>query len=402
MTTIAEARPRPARAAWPAAFFVGLAAVLVLVMWQSSTHLSPVEAALETTPEIDTGREVLTPWLYWDSGFYRRIAEDGYPERDVVVFEERGESLVAFFPGYPALVRAVTGVTGDVGLSAILATLGAGLALALVANRWFSGAVGEEGGRWATAALFLFPWSFVIVAAGYSEALFLLAAMGAFTLVEADRPVAAGIVGAVASATRAVGIGVVVGLMVLMLQRRGALSRRGWRPVVDWSRLRRRDAGVLLSAGGVGAWMVFCWVRYGDPVAFSTAQRGWNQGVGVRSLFKLGFLQQLEQNQERDFVLRLGLQGVVMIAFCLAVPAVWRRFGAGYGTYTAIVLGLPMLGSTNFTSNGRFVLAAFPVFALVGEHLAAAPVRRAIATLGASGALLLGVTALWGRGYWMC
>jgi hypothetical protein len=388
--------------AWPAAFFAALATVLVLVVWQSSTHFSPAEAALQPPPDIDHGQEVLAPWLYWDSTFYREIADHGYPASDQQEFDEAGQPLVAFFPGYPAAVRLVSSVTGDVGLAAILTTLGAGLGLAVVARRWFSGAVGERAGRWATLALFLFPWSFIIVAAGYSEALFLLAAVSAFVLLEDDRPVAAGLVGAVASATRAVGVGVVVGLVVVLLERRGALRWRGWRPQVDWSRLRRRDAGVLLSAGGIGGWMLLCWVRYGDPMAFSTAQRGWSQGVGVRSVLKLGFFQQLQDNQDRDFVLRLGLQGVVMIAFCLAIPAVWRRLGSGYGLYTAVVLGVPLLGSTNFTSNARFALAAFPVFALAGEQLARLKRSHATAALGTSSALLLGVTALWGRGYWMC
>jgi hypothetical protein len=47
------------------------------------------------------------------------------------------------------------------------------------------------------------------------------------------------------------------------------------------------------------------------------------------------------------------------------------------------------------------VLAAFPVFALLGEWLARQPPGRTIAYLATSGGALLAMTSFWARGYWM-
>lgn len=382
--------------------FIAVAAALGITVWFSSAHLSHAEEGVNSrVTTLRHGDEVLGPWLYWDTKYYVAIAEHGYTDRDVDVFHDAGETRIAFFPLYPAVVRAVAEVVGETGLALVLVTFSCGLALAHVLYGWFRDRIGRLAAGWALAAILLFPWSFFLVGAGYPESLFLLLAVSGFVLVERGHPTLAGVVGALAALTRVVGVGVIVGLAVRVAERRGALSFDGWLPRLDRTKLRADDWGVLLAATGLIAWMAFCWVRYSDPVAFSTAQRGWSQGFGPRSWLKLGLIDQLFNNADRFFVLRLLLQGAVMLLFCATIPAVWRRFGAGYGAYTLVVLALPMLGSANFASNGRFVVMAFPTFALVGERLATQPARVAQLALGASGVLLLTAASLWGRGYWM-
>lgn len=382
--------------------FLAIAAVLALTVWLSGEHLPPREDGLNPRPTaLRHGDEVLGPWLHWDTDYYVAIAEDGYTAADVEVFRAGGETTVAFFPLYPAAVRVASELLGEIGLGLVVVTFGCGLALSAVLYGWFCRHLGRRAAGWALAATLLFPWSFFLVAAGYPEALFLLLAVSAFVLADHDRPILAGVVGALAGLTRLVGVGVAVGLAVHVVARREALELDGWRPRFDRSKLRRGDWGVLLATTGLLGWMAFCWVRYGDPVAFSTAQRGWSQGFGPRSWFKLGLVDQLLHNVDRFFVLRLLLQGAVLLLFCAAIPAVWRRFGAGYGTYNLIVLALPMLGSANFASGGRFVVMAFPTFALLGEWLSAQPTRPARLALAASGVLLVATASLWGRGYWM-
>lgn len=391
------------RAGAPALWaFLAVAAALVITVWQSSVHLSPAEEGLESrAATLRLGDEVLGPWLYWDTRYYLTIAEHGYTDSDVAVFREGGETTVAFFPLYPAVVRVVAEVVGETGLALQVVTFACGLALSVVLYGWFRAELSQAAAGWALAAILLFPWSFFLVGTGYPEALLLLLAVSAFVLVERDRPVLAGIVGALATLTRLVGVGVAVGAAVRVVERRRALSFDGWRPCLDRTKLRRRDWGVLLAASGLLAWMTFCWVRYGSPMAFSTAQRGWSAGFGPRSWLKLGFFDQLVNNVDRFAVLRLAVQGAVMLLFCATIPAVWRRFGAGYGTYTVFVLALPMLGNSTFASNGRFALMAFPVYALFGERLSDQRARAAGLALGCSSVLLLLAASLWGRGYWM-
>jgi hypothetical protein len=71
------------------------------------------------------------------------------------------------------------------------------------------------------------------------------------------------------------------------------------------------------------------------------------------------------------------------------VPRVGRKFGWGYAVYVVAVLAIPLVGSKDFQGIGRYCLAAFPAFAVMGDRLSAHH-RLATGVLAAS-ALALGV-----------
>ena len=55
------------------------------------------------------------------------------------------------------------------------------------------------------------------------------------------------------------------------------------------------------------------------------------------------------------------LYGVTGILFVLAVPFVWRRFGAGYGLFMLLNLWVP-ISSGVFEGVGRYCSVLFPCF----------------------------------------
>jgi hypothetical protein len=57
---------------------------------------------------------------------------------------------------------------------------------------------------------------------------------------------------------------------------------------------------------------------------------------------------------------------------------IWRRLGWAYAAYTAIVLALPAATSANFLGMGRYVLAAFPCFALLAATLGGSNPRNPV------------------------
>jgi hypothetical protein len=386
------------RGAWRFALlaFAVVAVVLGIVVPLSNAPLSPGEGHRGEVTQLDS---VLGPWIQFDAGWYRRISEDGYTDADVASYDAGQESAAAFFPGYPAAVRAATPLAGgDPFLAEIAVTMLAGALVAILFLRWCQRRESVDSSRMAVLALLLFPYAFYLIAAPYGDALFLLATIAAFLFAEDDRPVLAGLAGAVATLTRPVGIAVVIGLVVVVLEKRGALQ---WRPRfrLARSRVRRGDPAVLLSCLGAGAFMVYEWFRFGSPVAYSIAQRGWDQAFGVRTALKFRFFDHVLHDPRPGFVLRLAAQAVLVLVFVAAVPAVWRRFGAGYGLYTAIALALPTIGSATFISTGRYVLAAFPVFALLGEWLARQPRVRTGAVLATSCLALVFMASLFGRSF---
>jgi hypothetical protein len=388
--------PRTARR-FAMAVFVVVACALGILIPLSSAHLSQGEGTRGTTTHLDS---VLGPWIQFDAGWYRRVSEEGYSDAEVDNYNTHRESAAAFFPGYPLAVRAATPAAGgDPFLAEIAVTVACGALSAILFIIWCRRRLPDPAARLAVLALFLFPYSYYLVAAPYADAMFLAATLAAFLLAEDDRPVLAGLAGAVATATRPVGFGVCLGLVLVILERRGAFGRRPWQ--VLWSRVRRRDAAVLLSGLGVGGFMAYSWYRFGSPMAFSIAQRGWDQTLDLHTVLKLNFFDHLVNDDRHGYVLRLALQGVLAFVFLAAIPAVWRRFGAAYGVYTLVVLALPTIGSGMFISVGRYLLAAFPVFALAGEWLARRERRAVAALLGVSALGLAVIANYYGRSYFM-
>jgi hypothetical protein len=172
----------------------------------------------------------------------------------------------------------------------------------------------------------VYPYSFFLHGAVYSDGLFLVTAIGAFLLLERRMYWLAGMVGALATAGRPVGVAVAVGLAVRLLEmraearalqepcrrepgsqkdRRGAAAepprgspvsprpRPGARELLSAARgIDWREAGVVCSLIGLAGWCGYLWLRFGDPLAFLTVQAapGWDQGSGPATWFKVTYL----------------------------------------------------------------------------------------------------------------
>ena len=403
-TTLAEPTtspaPAPGRPWWwfPLGVFLVLRVVLALVVWLSGLYLPRVPGHAPPRPDIPGGA-LIEGWVRWDAGWYIRIVRDGY------FYVPDTQSSVAFFPAYPLAVRALTRVVGDDVLAGMAVTWSTGLGVALLFGRWCRERLAPVARNTAVVLLIAFPYAWFLYGSIYADALFLAAVLGAFTLLELDRPWLAGLVGAVATAARPIGVALVLGLVVLALERRGALkfSKGRFRvPIgVHLERLRWRDAGVLASLGGLGAWCTYLWVRFGDPFAFAAVQRapGWNQGSGPGTWFKQSFFEQIFRAGRTD-VTKLVLQAVLTVLALALIPLVFRRFGWGYGAFALAAVALPALSTKDFMGMGRYLLAAFPCFAVGAELLAPRPRLRLFAVAGSTFSLVF-LASMAARGYYL-
>jgi hypothetical protein len=247
----------------------------------------------------------------------------------------------------------------------------------------------------AVACFALYPYAWYLYGAGYGDALFLAFAIGAFLLLEDDHPALAGLAGAAAAATRPIGIAVAVGLLLRAIELRGGLpvrGRGGWLAKLglparlDVRRLRGRDLWVLLAPLGLVAWSGYLWARFDDPFAYSTVQEAWDQAAGPRTWFKVGFVEELLDGTRTGY--RSIIQAVVVLIAIVAVPWVARRVSAAYAGYVFLAVALPAVSTRDFQGMGRYVLGAFPLFALAGLLLSERPRLRA-PVLTASAALLV-------------
>jgi len=144
----------------------------------------------------------------------------------------------------------------------------------------------------------------------------------------------------------------------------------------------------LLAPAGLVAWSVWLWARFDDPFAYSTVQEAWDQAEGPHTWFKFGFGGQLLHGVDTGYRFAILVQAVVTLVALVAVPFVARRLGAAYGVYTLLAVVLPALATKDFQGMGRYMLGAFPLFALAGMLLAERP-RLRVPVLTAAAALLV-------------
>ena len=116
------------------------------------------------------GRWVFGGWVHFDGPEYLQIAQQGYTARQVV-----------WFPLYPTSIRAVTTVLRDPTLSAVLVSLVAGAATAVLFLKWLELRVPTRTARLAALwVLLLYPYAWFLYGVVYSDALFLALVLGAW------------------------------------------------------------------------------------------------------------------------------------------------------------------------------------------------------------------------------
>ena len=351
----------------------------------------------------------------WLDGELPRLAPDA-PTRTISSPSEPA----AWFPGYGLLIRAISRPVGALigarpsdeellfGTVAVVVTLLSGLAIALLFWKWMT-LHGLHGRSRSTALLCLlwFPFSFFIYGAGYSDPLFVALVLGAFVLLETDRPLTAGVVGAAATLVRVNGIALVIGMVVIALtvgprhlRRRerasvGDAIEPGDGPATEHRVTTRVLIAAALSSCGIASFIAWCWVRYDEPLLYWNAHSAI---FGKIDPFNSGDL--LKFDLPSSIIDRFGTQPGAMLtlvaaaactALCIgSLPAVARRFGAGYAALVAVQVAIVWFGSFDLIGGGRYLFCAFPVAALWGEWLVGHRVGRiAAAAIGVSGLMLL-------------
>ncbi|MBA2618964.1 MAG: glycosyltransferase family 39 protein [Rubrobacter sp.] len=331
-----------------------------------------VAAAL--LPQADPAGDPLGPtgflgyWAHWDGAWYAEIATEGYGER--------APASTAFFPLYPILVRLGISLGGGPAFWGVLVSLVATFFALFFVYQISEKLHDARSARAATLCLAFFPTAFFLNAA-YTEALFLALTTGTIwaALVRRDFLIA-GLLGALAAATRNVGVLLLVPLFFEWARHRREL---GWRGVL----------GMTLVPAGLAAYAAYLWARFGDPLVFARQQGDyWNRevsgplatlgdawraaGVGMEYVLDPATLflgTDATPALEASNVLNLGF----LVFFLVVAVAGLFVLPPGLSVYAAVLVLLPVLApSPRFPlmSLPRFVLGAFPVFLVLGYFLA--------------------------------
>jgi len=388
---------RPAQATWSAigsglsawgranavpliVFFASRAWLLLIVaasILLVPTAQNPLEPAQPPTPSPSLSALLVDPWTAWDGAWYRRIAVDGYTN---LALDETGQRDTAFFPLYPITVRLVAAVVGDVDLAGLLVSHAALLATLILFYRLvrLHSEPAIAGG--AVLLLAFFPFSYFL-GAMYSESLFLLAIVCAFTFGEQERWWAAGLAGALAGLTRVTGILIVPGLLLLYLERRQ----------FDLRRCRWDCAWILVALLGPALHAAFLQARFGDAFLFVRSQYvpGWGAGVGLTMALETA-RSALTGSLGGESILPL-MHAVHLLAWCAALAIsflAWGRPRIAYGVWATLMV---LASFSLWRSAGRYAVTLFPLF-MVGATLISR--RRLFPWLLLASALALVVLAV--------
>ena len=386
----ARATPRTVNALAPVGIFFGVAALLFPLLARFAYWtMSPVYKGV--TQSNFAGPHWLEAWARYDAGWYRYIAEHGYYYKG-----NRAQSSVPFFPAYPLAMRGLHNLFGgDLVTWGIPITFVCGLLSAVLVHRWCLPRFGPKSAAIAIVLLCVWPYAFYLFGAVYADAMFLAFVLLAFTFVDAGYPLLAGLAGALATATRPVGLAVLLGLAAVVWEQRRARGLSATRPSRDW--------WVLVSAGGIGAYATYLWVTFGNPAAFAVAEGapGWNQKSKPNTWLKFEYFTRVVQFRRDGLLYPISLTIQMLLVVLLIVVAVKARnkIGIGYTVYAVSVLAIPLIASKDFQGLGRYSLAAFPAFGVLGDQLAHRVRLRPRLAILAGSALLLGfLSAAYGRG----
>lgn len=257
---------------WPAALWL-------VSRLASTAFLAAFAGRQEESAWTPARPDLLDYSTMWDAHWYYIVAMSGYPSE--LALDDSGhvgENAWAFMPVYPMLARMLmlTGLPWEG--AAVLLSLAASLAFALVAYRLFAElAPGRE--RFALAIVLLSPTA-PVLQLGYAESLFLLLLAGALLAWRLRAWEWLWVLLPILSLTRPGGLAFALALGLWFLL-------RWWR---DRDGFAARDRRMLVALGAWSAlwgfgWLIACTLVTGSVTAYLETELSWRSAyIGRQEL----------------------------------------------------------------------------------------------------------------------
>jgi Gpi18-like mannosyltransferase len=279
-----------------------------------------------------------------DCNWYMGIAAHGYERRP---FSTERETNWAFFPLYPLLLRAAALVTGELNLTGIaLSTLCFFCALVLLHKLAEAFGFSSADADRAVFYLAAFPVSYFF-SIPLTESLFLLLTIASFYAAKRERWLIAGLIGALASATRSTGVLLLPALAILYWE-----TYRTFRP-------RWNFIPLLLIPTGLLSFMYFLHATTGNAFAFKDILVTWGRKPTFFLFTLFEYLRDpllLAVSWDFRLVNFLAVAGAILCGVALLA---WRKWSLAAYTLASVFVAL---SSGLLQSQARYVMVLFPAF----------------------------------------
>ncbi|MCA1574881.1 MAG: hypothetical protein LC770_10160 [Acidobacteria bacterium] len=324
--------------------------------------------------KISIARIVQRTVMTADVNWYAGIATEGYHKTG---FKTDKHYNWGFFPFFPVLWRLVWNVTSELPLTGMLLSHVFFLAALFFVHRSALAFGYEE--RIANRALFylaFFPTSY-FYSLPLPESLFLLLTAASLNSAGRGRWLAAGLCGALASATRFTGVLLLPALVALYWQTHG------------WNWRRREVLSLCLIPVGLLSFMAYLQAITGNAFAFKDVMVVWGRSTSIFLVPLLDFLRDpLLLTKQWDFRV-VNFTAAVLALSCGVVLLRKRRWAFGVYTLGSILV---TLSSVMLQSQARYAMVLFPMYIVLAAAGEPRRVDEVIRTV--SVALLSLMTAL--------
>ena len=317
----------------------------------------------------------------WDAPHYLVLADIGYS------YIENGRHLfVVFFPLYPYLIRLVNVLAGSYFASAYIVSFAAYAAGLCYLYRLVRLDFGESTAWWAVALISIFPHS-IFLGAPHTESLFILTTAMTLYYIRTHKWLLAGMAGALATATRMVGVILIAAAAVefVMTYELFSKMRKGkWNEFFDL--VLKKGLFILLMFAGTIVYLLINWRITGDPFRFMYYQRiNWNNGFRYFGLIMRGQFYSIRPyigNMWENSMLYIAVPNILGFGFTvwMIAYASLRRYNAGYIVY-ALGYTFVSFSMAWLISGGRYAVALVPSFVFLADYVSRKLHRQIIVPL---------------------
>jgi len=299
------------------------------------------------------GHVWLDIWGVWDTGWYMKISQYGYPpvSLDQVISQETN---IAFFPLYPLLMRLLSLVTGNEYLAGLIISNFCLIISCVYLYRLVRLDYNEDTSIKSIKYLLLFPVSFILSGV-FTESLYLTLTLVCFYYARTSKWHIVGITGFFLSLTRSTGVLIILpllyeGLMPLIRENENLKNlKNSMHKILPLFYLSLIPLGTI-------SFMIFNYHLTGDFMAFAHAQVMWQRHFG-NPLETL--LNGYHGNTGTAF------EAVFAVITIFIVILFYRKIRFSYWLFCMYSLFVPLC--TGIQSMPRFILVIFPIYILFAD-----------------------------------
>ena len=331
----------------------------------------------------------LSRWRAWDGEWYFGIITTGYHYSSSIATSV--PQNVAFFPGFPAIVRLVHNISRlpylYAGLlSNFLLTVGivyiACELYAIFVEKYTSKINKPESkltNFWPAIIVLSLPTTFIF-AAFYADALLVFCLMLAIYLGLKKRYILAAVFAGFASGVNPIGVIAAPALLLMFIEQESLLAKLANSFVGTVKKYTLKTLTMsILSINGILIYMLYLWHRFSNPLAFYKVEKAWGRASSSSFFSNLSYIWRIYYahlfnlsyfgNYRFELLISLSDMLIPILAIVIIVISIYKK--AWWLAIYSLLLILVPISTGTLVSLNRYALGLIPalifIFALASK-----------------------------------